>query len=536
MKKFFALYIVIFISANNSTAQEKLQYHNIRTDKNRHIVPWYNPDPSVAYDQVIKLVWNFWDTMRRDMNGLPYYMNHQVWKTPHNDYRGIGGDQFSMAISSWVLYYQYTGNENVKENLRFLADYYLCHGLSPINVKWPNIPFPYNTLEYSGVYDGDMIIGKDITQPDKAGSFGLELIQVYKIYQRDVYLDAAIKIANTLAAHIKTGDENNSPLPFKVNAVTGEVAQINNNNNYGTGNTGNSYTSNWAPTMSLFLDLIKLNKGETEEYKKAFDLILAWMKKYPMQNNKWGPFFEDIPGWSDTQINAVTFARFMMEHPEYFPGWKSEVKSIIDWVYKKLSNTKWKKYGVTVINEQTAYQVPGNSHTARQAAAELLYVSLTGDSTNYNNAILQLNWCTYMVDVDGKNRYPQDDVWLTDGYGDYVRHYLRAMSANPALAPVDRDHILSTTSVIQRADYSGSLYKNYFPAETDTSNINVYYTTFDEMGTESLRLTKKPAVVLFDKTKAVENNTAEGYEWKPLAKGGILTIHRADNKTVTILR
>ena len=57
------------------------------------------------------------------------------------------------------------------------------------------------------------------------------------------------------------------------------------------------------------------------------------MKKFPLENNKWGPFFEDIPGWSDTQINAITFAQFMMNHQRHFPNWKNEVKRIFDWVY-----------------------------------------------------------------------------------------------------------------------------------------------------------------------------------------------------------
>jgi hypothetical protein len=42
--------------------------------------------------------------MRHDMNGLPYYMNHQVWR-PNNDPRGLGGDQLQMALSSWQLLY-----------------------------------------------------------------------------------------------------------------------------------------------------------------------------------------------------------------------------------------------------------------------------------------------------------------------------------------------------------------------------------------------------------------------------------------------
>ena len=157
-----------------------------------------------------------------------------------------------------------------------------------------------------------------------------------------------------------------------------------------------------------------------------------------MKENKWGPFFEDVDWWSETQINAMTFARFIMEHREYFPDWKNDVLKIIEWVHKKFANDKWKKYGVMVTNEQTVYQTPGNSHSSRQAADELLYVSLSGDSTFYENAVRELNWATYMVDFDGKNRFPQDEPWLTDGYGDYVRHFLRAMDAIPQLTPPDR--------------------------------------------------------------------------------------------------
>ena len=80
--------------------------------------------------------------------------------------------------------------------------------------------------------------------------------------------------------------------------------------------------------MELFLNLSDLKVRNTENYQKKFDKVLSWMKNYPLKTNKWGSFFEDIPGWSDIQINAITFAQFMMNHPEYFPNWKSEVKGI----------------------------------------------------------------------------------------------------------------------------------------------------------------------------------------------------------------
>jgi hypothetical protein len=543
MKKiFFSAGLIVLCL--QSTAQEKLQYHIIKKDREGKILPWYNPDPGTAYDRIMHLVWNFWDTMRVDMNGIPYYMNHQVWRPGVNDPRGVGGDQFAMALSSWRLYYQYTGNEQVKQNMKFIAEYYLTHSLSDASAKWPHIPYPYNTFVYSGIYDGDMIIGKHYTQPDKAGSFAIELVNMYKLLRNERYpnqsyngyLDAAVNIANTLASHIKAGDSLASPLPFKVNAVTGEVGMLKRHDQREKDDQQSSYTTNWSGTMELFLELQQLNAGNVAAYKKGFDVLLQWMKSYPLQNNRWGPFFEDIVGWSDTQINAVTFAQFMMNHPEYFPEWRKEVKGIFDWVYEKLGNDKWKKYGVTPVNEQTAYRVPGNSHSSRQASAELQYMALTGDRSNVDHAIRQLNWATYMVDVDGKNRYMEDENWLTDGYGDFVRHYLRAMAALPELAPATQEHLLSTTSVIQHIFYQGQLGKYYYAMAKDTPNIRLHYIVYDEGGTEQLRLLKKPSGVLFNDKKGTEGKEEEGYEWKALSKGGILTIRRTKAKNIVILK
>src|SRR5690606_41995709 len=65
-------------------------------------------------------------------------------------------------------------------------------------------------------------------------------------------------------------------------------------------------------------------------------------------------------------------------------------------------------------------------YSARQASMDLMYWEKSGDTTRIRNAVRQLNWATYMVDTDGKNFYPTNAIWMTDGYGDYVRHYLRA--------------------------------------------------------------------------------------------------------------
>lgn len=519
---------------------KNLGYHPIKTNPdNNTILPWHDDNLGKSYNFIINQVWNFWDTMRIDYNGLPYYMNHQVWRSDFNDNRGIGGDQFAMALSSWQLYYNYSGNERVKETMKFIADYYLSHSLSPANANWPNIPYPYNCLMYSGTYDGDMVIGKNYTQPDKAGSFAFELIKLYKMTGNQSYLDNAVLIANTLASHTKAGDHDNSPLPFKVNAITGEIGKLKSSDGDHSDTGLSSYTSNFAGTLELFLELEKLKAGNVQEYKTAFNLIVKWMKEFPLKTNKWGPFFEDIPGWSDTQINAITFSQFMMNHQEYFHDWKAEVSEILKWVYQTVGNKEWEKYGVIVVNEQTAYQTPGNSHTSRQASAELQYVALSGDNTRKNNAILQLNWATYMVDTDGKNCYPRDENWLTDGYGDYIRHYLRAIAVMPELSSDTENHILSSTSILKLVNYAPMINKFLVPEvpEETVDKTLLLYKTFDKISTEIIRLTKKPSGVFLQGKEISENSKkSDNWIWTPMETGGLLKVNHTTGNLVTVLR
>lgn len=368
---------------NEVLLSDTIMYHHVRVDQKRTILPWFSSNPGESYDAVVNKVWGFWNNMELDSNGMKYYMNHQVWR-PKHDKRGLGGDQFMMALSSWDLLYNYTGDEAVIDNMKYMADYYLTHSLSSPGSQWPDLPYPYNTVVESGIYDGDMILGKSFLQPDKAGSFGYELMKLYKKTGDENYLSAAVKIANTLASKVQPGDNDNSPWPFKLNAETGETGLLIEQGSWYEGmskdlkktnpnNKKSSYTTNWTGTLELFAGLIALKEANSDAYQKAFDITINWLKTYPAKTNKWGPFFEDVPRWSDTQINAMTYAMYLMQHPSLDPNWKGTVNSIFQWVHKELDNKEFVQFGVSCINEQTAYRVPGNSHSSRQAAVELLY-------------------------------------------------------------------------------------------------------------------------------------------------------------------
>jgi hypothetical protein len=516
MRKLSALAMIAVLSTASARA-EQLSYHELQTDAAGQIVPWSSPNPAQGYDDVINLVWSFWRNMGQCSNGIPHFFQHQVWK-PEHDSRGLGGDQFAMALSSLNLLYGYSGDPKVREMITQIADYYLDHGFSGPTGEWPNLPFPYNTVLHSGRIDGDMRAGEGFLQPDKAGSFGIELLTAYEMTGTKRYLASAVAIADALAAKVTPGDAEHSPWPFRVNARTGELAT----------KASAPYTANWTGTLRLFDELIRLREGRTAAYEAARQKVTAWLKAYPMKTNKWGPFFEDVGEYSDTEINADSMAWYILEHPQWDANWRQDAPAILDWTVATFGTNGWAKYGVTAIQEQTRYRVPGNSHTARHASVELAYCEKTGDVAHKTEAIRQLNWATYMVDFDGKNRYPGDEVWLTDGYGDYLRHYLRAMAAMPELAPAGGNHLLRTSSVIQKIAY-----------EADA----ITYQTFDAASRERFRVAFDAVdvtvggVPLKKFARAEDLDHQDGYFLDPTGRTkGLVEIRHSQSNTVVIRR
>ena len=210
-----AALLAMLVSRGFSAPQEQLVYHPIKTDAGGKIVPWYSPDPGEAYNAMILKIWHFWKNMKSCPNGVKYYLQHQVWDDPGEDPRGLGGDQLAMALSSWNLLYAYTGDRSIVENMQFIADYYIAHGLSKPTALWPNLFYPYNMELHSGVYDGDMRAGKNVLQPDKAASLAAELITLYKITGNAKYLQTAVAVADTLAKKITPGDQDHPPWPYR---------------------------------------------------------------------------------------------------------------------------------------------------------------------------------------------------------------------------------------------------------------------------------------------------------------------------------
>jgi hypothetical protein len=116
------------------------------------------------------------------------------------------------------------------------------------------------------------------------------------------------------------------------------------------------------------------------------------------------------------------------------------------------------------------------SHTARYASVNALLFEKTGDAVAREKAYRSFNWATYMcrpngVVLDGPE---VGNEWFTDGYGDYIRHFMVGLGAVPEWAPANQSHLVRSTSVVKNISYGMNAinYTTYNGTSTDVLLIN----------------------------------------------------------------
>ena len=216
--------------------------------------------------------------------------------------------------------------------------------------------------------------------------------------------------------------------------------------------------------------------------------MLGWITKYPLINNIWKGYFEDIrldlENANRDQLSPLETARYLLEYPDVDPNWKTTVPGLIDWVHDTFGAQPY--FSAIAIHEQKFCYFVMGSHTARFAALCAKWYEVSGDVKYRELAIRSLNWASYManengtvtVGVDHPDYYNQ--CWFTDGYFDYVPHFIDVMAAIPELAPADSDHMLSSSTVIREIKYQP---------------YQICYKTFDLTGCQRLKITFEPVQV-----------------------------------------
>jgi len=444
--------------------------HEIRLDEGEGLLPWRE------YDDIVSLAMEFIRRCPKDpATGLPWYLAYSCfWTDPPRpvDWPDNPAGKFGMASEALLRYYAYSGQDWTIEVLETMLDR-LIEFHTPTSFAWPQVPFA-SAEPGKGVYFGARADGHFVTEPDKIAQAALAYLALYKSTGEEGYLLHAQGCADVLAEKIRPGDEHNSPWPFRVDVRDGRIVE--------------AYSSHVVASIRLFDELLHLSPEAPEAYRQARHLAWNWLVSYPLRNHIWKGYFEDIrldpENMNRDQYSPLETARYLLLHPESDPEWQAHARELIEWVCTTLGADPF--YKAIPIHEQLyCYHVMG-SHTARYASLCALLAEKSGDEAFAERSLRGFNWATYMADDEGLVRVGIDrpdyynQCWFTDGYFDYVPHFIEGMASLPETAPAQVDHLLRSSSVIQQIAYRP---------------MQIRYRTYDAEAFERLRLSFIPKVV-----------------------------------------
>jgi hypothetical protein len=107
--------------------------------------------------------------------------------------------------------------------------------------------------------------------------------------------------------------------------------------------------------------------------------------------------------------------------------------------------------------------------------------------------------------------------WFSDGYGDYIRHFMAGMGAVPEWAPPGKDHLVRSSSVVTEVAYEPRA---------------VRYRTFDASGEEVLRLALTPKAVTADGEALPRTSGTPGWSFDP--KTSVVRVRRSAARQVSV--
>ena len=504
----------------SGTASGTIDSHSLVFDSNARLLPWVSPQ-SDAYNQILSLDTSFLE------NGVPtdsatglklYYVNPYLYA---NSLQGSTwyfnpAGLFAMFADSALAYYPYSQDSAITTLTQSVLDYDLANGLTPANASWASVPYASSdngSPTYSGGTgsngEGD---GSGVIEPDKLGELGYGLLRMYEFSGKTTYLNEAIQCADMLATHVRTGTSTSSPWPFRVNATTLAIVE--------------DYSADTVGPIRLFDELMRLNLGNVSNYQSARQTAWTWLMTYPMVNNAWSNYFEDVPIQPNLlntdQYTALETARYLLLHPEFDPDWQTHVAGILQWVESVFAQPQ---YGAFAVGEQVSYDYVMSSHTSRYASVQALWYEKTGDLTALEKAYRAFNWASYLtrssgVTITGLYSPSNPESWFSDSYGDFIRHFMAGMGAVPDWSPPQENHLLRSSSVVQSV--------SYLTGEVD-------YQTFDASSTDVLHINFVPAQVTANGVALPQRTDLSQPGWTFDPSDGVLRIYHTNSTSIAVV-
>lgn len=533
-RRFAALLSVAWFFNPQGLPAGQLFWHEVRLDKEGKLLSWVNSE--APYDWIIRKDWEMFKSIPVQPDGYRTYFTYPEFNGLNDPAQPLFSGRpwahnpaglFAMLTDSALLYHAYTGDQIVMDRVRNMLDHMIMFGTTDATDSWAMVPYSSSDAG-NPVYKGgtDTIYcdqenhtpcgrgdGVGYLEPDKVGELGYAYLQFYEFTLEKKYLHAALQCADALAAHVRPGDPSHSPWPFRVDARTGTRIR-------------EEYTANTIGPIRLFDELLRLKQGHQEAYARARDMAWRWLMTYPVQNQVWTQYFEDVLIYADyrtnrNQYSALETARYLLQHPEMDPDALVHARQILDWVTRFFASDsvtmaglheKGLQWGAEVLSEQVNDMDKMSSHTSRYASVRALWYEVTGDLDSKERAFRSFNWATYASRENGLVKASLDEAtgyWFSDGYGDYLRHLQRGMASVPEWAPPNESHLLGSTSVVRAIHYGSH---------------QIDYLTFDKASREVLRLRDAPTAVRAGEAFLPRVNSlkesAQGYTVEAIASGG----------------
>jgi hypothetical protein len=414
--------------------------NGIRTNDND---PEGYPVPPYFYSYAINDVNN----LDGNLNGYPGYLS-----VSYPAYTAC------VAIDAFLDWRRFSGDltGEALARARAFADWILEHR-TPADDQYGNLPYSTQTDGVmGGGWDGPAIM------TDKPPMFALRLLRLYDITGEAAYWNAAVEIADVMAATQLSGDpQDDGRWPFRVVPANGTVTQ--------------DYTSHLEPAVRFF-DAMAERTGDTT-YAAARDRAWAWLLANP--GNPASPDFLHFEAFYEDQSPEMQTGfgdhysghEFIVELLERQPaGWQDLAVAAWDSLTARFlvtsPSSRYDPY-TPVTLEWFGWPEATYASSLQYARTGLLLDRALAADPHHDTA-----WRTIAMDMaaacsHGQNTRNSDgrmfttvrdllvhfniDSWYEQNFNT-VKYYLEIMALAPDLAPRDEIRILAADRAIVSMD------------------------------------------------------------------------------------
>ena len=468
--------------------------HDAVADQHGVIAPWYKAQNG-QYDFRVRIAAETlkrypWATADRAPAPAPEYVYNGLWNIDHdgnivtlhqqNQNNGDLAQRAVFVISGLLDYYQYSGDASAITPITAFADHLINNCQTGDTGGWPRmlISVPCGGTLYGKCQVGppDAVRNKHgMIQLDLVAQSGLELLRAYQMLGHERWYSAVKHWADLLA---KNRNRREGTAPWGRYAASDGSSGM---NDIQTGGIG--------IVLRLFDQLIRMGyTGENNSLLEARNagrehlknvLLPAWLVRDTWGRNYWDweASVQDLVG---TECNVL----YMMENPDYFPNWKTDVRNILTLFINHASVNPGS--GGDVFHGAWAYPEANNCcnrslwySPMKLAGLFAQYGVLTGSEWASEIARRSQLLATYDPLGQGHSRDTIDggvrvnSKWFKIAHPMALKHVLRSIGWQPEIMGANREnHLVRTTSVVRNIVYGkGRITYTTFSAPANSVDV-----------------------------------------------------------------